>query len=170
MKKKNLVLLGSAALLSLALAGTIGTVAVASADTKVDNGNGEATTTVTYTVANSWEVTIPETITVGGDEAEVKAENVHIEKDTTLHVNVTSSNGWAVQNETGDKSIEYDLKIVDGDDTALTDGKSVLDVEAGTTEGGSAKLKATLKNPDDAKYSTGGDAYEDELTFEVSVD
>ncbi len=50
---------------------------------------------------------------------------------------------------------------------ALTNGGTVLTVAAGTNSG-EAALTAELKEAD--KYSTGGVAYTDELTFNVNVD
>ncbi len=166
MKKKNLVLLGSAALLSLALAGTIGTVAIASAAEINQDSGDPIQTTVTYSVDTTWKLTIPESITVGDETGgTVTASDVVIEQGKQFKVTVSSGNGWKVTG--GSQSIDYDLKVDESPD-ALTDGGEVLTVEAGNKEGDSATLKATLKNADDAKYSTGGEAYTDTLTFTVT--
>lgn len=162
MKKKNLVLLGSAAMLSLALAGSIGTAVVASAATEVTNGNGGSSTTVTYTVADSWKITVPESITVGGDGGTIKAEDVKIVPGNELNVTVTSTNSWKVQKD-AEHQIEYELKV--GSGSALSNGDKVLTVEAGS-DGGQDTLTATVKSGSE-NYSTGGEAYTDTLTFEV---
>lgn len=168
MKKRNLVLLGSAAALALAIGGSVGAVVTASAATEITNGSGGATTTVTYSQDNEWKVTVPESLTVGGAPGEVKAEGVKIEQGTTLDVTVSSENGWKVQDSEG-HSIDYELKSTGGDssDTALEDGGTVLSVTAGN-EGGSANLTATLKEGSE-NYSTGSDPYTDTLTFSVSA-
>ena len=165
MKKKNLVLLGATAMLSLALAGSLGAVNVASAETKVDNGKGASTTTVTYSAEDAWKVTIPETITIGGqDPITVSASEVKIEKGKKLKVTVSSANGWKVKS--GDKELDYELKK--GGTTLDNDSNNtVLEVEAGTPTG-SETLTANMKDTA-ANYSTGGESYTDTLTFTVTV-
>ncbi len=168
MKKKNLVLLGSAAMLSLALAGSLGAVVTASAAEINQDTEDPIQTTVTYSVDTTWKLQIPESITVGGAEATVSASDVIIEQGAQFKVTVNSTNGWKVQGNS--QSIEYELKKNGGSGDALTNdvsGNTVLTVEAGAKEG-SESLKATLKNADDGKYSTGGDAYTDTLTFTVT--
>lgn len=168
MKKKNLVLLGSAAMLTLALAGSIGTVVSASAAEITNESGDPITTTVTYSVDTTWKLTIPDSIEVGGAEATVSASDVVIEKGKEFKVTVSSANEWKVSGN--GQSIDYELKKEGGSGDTLTNdasGNTVLTVAAGEQEG-SESLKATLKNADDAKYSTGGDTYEDTLTFTVT--
>ncbi len=164
MKKRNFALLSTAAMLSLALAGSIGAVVTASASEITQDSKDPITTTVTYNVDTTWKLTIPESIVVEGEEATVSASDVTIEKGETFKVTVASANEWKV--ESGEQSLDYDLKVNDGPD-ALTNGGEVLSLDAGTQEG-SATLKATLDNEDEKKYSTGGKEYEDTLTFTVS--
>ncbi len=165
MKKRNLVLFGTVATLSLALAGSIGTVAASAAE--IDQGDqSNNKTTVTYTAADSWTVTIPDTIDIAspnGDNDKVSASGVKIEEGKELNVTVTSKNNWHLKNGDTGTGLEYELKA---DGSALTENK-VLSVAAGT-DGDEAALTAELKNADN--YSTGGKAYTDELTFTVSVD
>lgn len=165
MKKKNLVLLSSAAMLSLALAGSIGTAVVASAATEVTNGNGGNSTTVTYTVADSWKITVPESITVGGDGGTIKAEDVKIKPGDELNVTVSSTNEWKVQKD-AEHQIEYELKTGKNSGSALGNGDKVLTVEAGS-DGDQDTLTATVKSGSE-NYSTGGEAYTDMLTFTVT--
>lgn len=167
MKKKNLVLMGSAAVLSLALAGSIGAVVVASAADITSGGSNTQTVEVTYSVNNSWTVSIPGSIVVGNDGAsqKVKASDVLIGEGQSLKVTVSSGNEWKLK---GSGSVEfgYELKV---DGTVYSD--SVLTVNAGTTESVEKILTANLKG-DDAnagKYSTNGESYTDELTFTVTV-
>ncbi len=169
MKKRNLVLFGSAAMLSLALAGSIGAVTAFADQTLSSGGTTSGQTTVTYTQADSWTVTIPDTINIASPDAandKVSATNVKIAEGDKLTVTVTSKNGWHLkQGDTG-TGLEYELKADSGE--ALTDGGTVLTVEAGTTTG-EAALTATLKGTA-SNYSTGNEAYTDELTFNVNVD
>lgn len=164
MKKRNLVLLGTAAVLALSVAGTIGTVAVASAATSIDNGSGEATTKVTYQVADAWEITIPDTLVVGGAGGKVEAKNVKIEPGKTLTVTASSANTWHVkENGTDGTGIEYELKV-----EGKTYSDHVLEVTAGEATG-EANLTATVKEDNNANYSTGNKEYSDTITFEASV-
>lgn len=165
MKKKNLVLMGSAAMLSLALAGSIGAVVIASAASLDEKNHESAQTTVTYTVNTTWKLEIPDSITVGDTAGgTVSASEVVIEQGKQFKVTVSSTNGWKVQG--GSQSIDYNLKVGDSSD-ALINGGEVLTLDAGT-QSGSATLKASLKNADDGKYSTGGEAYTDTLTFTIT--
>ena len=165
MKKKNLVLLGSAAMLSLALAGSVGAFVTASATDLTSSGEDTGSTTVTYTVADSWTVTIPETITVGSEGEDVVAKDVVIEQGKKLKVSVSSENSWQVQDESGENGFIYQLKA--GEEVITNE---VLSVDAGTTGETKKNLKAELNDPDKVgKYSTGGVAYDDTLTFSVEV-
>lgn len=169
MKKRNLVLLGTTAMLSLALAGTIGAVTASAADIE-QSGSHTGTVTVKYSQANSWTVTIPQEITVGGAAVDVSAKNVKIEADASLTVTVKSDNysgGWKLKDPTQEKSIDYHLKAA-ADENGLGTAQDlqnegvVLTVSSGETEG-SAKMQATVDNAP----ATGGKEYTDTLTFEV---
>lgn len=170
MKKRNLALLGTAAMLSLALAGTFGTV-TASAKTISDTDPSPQTVPVTYNVADTWTVTVPESITIDGGtwtgSGTVSASDVRIEKNTKLTVKVESENEWKLKDKTHTgNEIAYELKA-NGEAFTSKDGNEVLAVEAGNASG-SQVLTATVKE-EEQKYSTGGEAYEDQLTFTVEV-
>lgn len=163
MKKRTLLLLGTAAVLALSIAGTFGAVAVASADTTINQDSSDsATTKVTYQVKDSWTLTVPESIVVGGAGGDVSASNVKIAPDKELTITAKSANEWNVKS--GENQIEYELKV-DGE----TSTGDILTVEAGT-DSGSAALTATVKEDgSNENYSTGDTEYSDTLTFEVSV-
>lgn len=172
MKKKKLALISSAAILSLALAGTIGVIS-ASADTlNQDTPDHNGTTTVKYSVADSWTVTIPEEIIINGvNTGDVTAKDVVIEKGTNLNVTVHSANNFKVKGTVKtENEYAYQLKK---DGSVLTQDGNVLTVAAGSEEaakeadGVSATLTAELNDAEAGKYSTGTDTYEDTLTFTV---
>ncbi len=140
--------------------------------TELKKGSSESgTTTVTYTVDDTWTVSIPDSLTIEGTTGEgsdtVTASGVKIEKDSNLKVTVDSENNWLLQNEGKDKSIGYELSVDSGSAFDKQTGNDVLSVAAGS-DGGSANLKAKIKE-DDKKYSTGNEAYTDTLTFNVTV-
>lgn len=169
MKKKNLVLMGAAAMLSMAIAGSVG-VAVASAKDLTESSSSDATTTVTYTVDNTWKVTIPDEIEINAESGTgtgtVTASDVKIEKGTHLEVTVESANEYKLKN--GSNELDYTLKK---DETQLNDSsKEVLHVQAGT-DNGDDSMTATLTaelTAESKKYSTGNKEYSDTLTFTVN--
>lgn len=147
------------------VAGSIGAVVTASAASLDEKNHDSAQTTVTYSVDTTWKLTIPDSITVGDTAGgKVEASDVVIEKGKQFKVTVSSNGEWKVSGN--GQSIEYDLKVDDSSD-ALTNGGEVLTLDAGT-QSGEATLKASLKNADDGKYSTGGDTYTDTLTFTIT--
>ncbi len=171
MKKKKLVLLSAAAMLSLAVAGSIGAT-VASAETTLEPGSASSTTTVTYQVDSTWEVTIPDSIELHADGSEttasVSASGVKIEQGQKLTVTVESENEWKVQDSGKTNGFDYQV-TKDGTSLDNSSNNTVLEVEAGTASG-SQELKAKLTDATDAgKYSTGEEAYTDTLTFTVTV-
>ena len=168
MKKRNLVLFGTAATLSLALAGSIGAIS-ASAATINQGDQSDNKTTVTYSVNDAWTVQIPDSIEIGGDTGTVEASGVKIEKNKNLKVTVHSKNEWKVKSGDEGTELAYELKA---DESKVAQDGEVLSVAAGATTG-SATLTATLDTTADensANYSTGGASYTDELTFTVTVE
>ena len=176
MNKKKLVLTASlvvlvaAAILAIALVITFNANGTAFAADITSGGGTTGETTVTYTVQDTWKVTIPETIDLAGDgTGTVEASGVKIEKGKNLTVTVTSQNDWELF-EGGEKGtpgdgIKYELKK---EGTKLNDGDNVLEVAAGT-DGISQKLTAEITEYKKDNLSTGGKAYEDTLTFTVTV-
>lgn len=169
-KKKHFLLLG-AGVLSLAVAGSVGAIS-ASAEplTLTSTGEHNGTVQISYTKADAWSVTLPESMTIG-TAAEISASNVDIEAGKSLKVKVTSDNyneGWKLKK--GESSIDYTLKAA-ATEGALTEAENledngeVLSVAAGTATG-----KASIKGEISGNPSTGGEAYTDTLTFTVTVE
>ncbi len=160
MKKRNLVLFGTAATLSLALAGSIGAVTASAATVTGPTSSGTAQ--VTYSQDSSWTIEIPDTLVVGTPQ-QITASDVNIAGDA-LTITVSSENEFNLKN--GGESIAYELKVAAQEDgleeaEALRDGGTVLSV-SGTT--GSTYIGAYVEgNP-----STGGEAYTDTLTFTIA--
>ncbi len=173
MKKKNVALLGAGAMLSLALAGSLGAAKIASAEPITqDNEEQSGKMNVTYHADDAWSVTIPEAIEIGGSEVTVSvADGMKIEKGKSLKITVSSKNSWKVQSASdvsGENGYEYELKK---DGTRVT--SEVLSVGAGTSGEQTASLTAELTETaktDAEKYSTGDGDYTDELTFTVTVE
>ncbi len=173
MKKRNLVLFGSAAMLSLVLAGSIGAVTAFADQTLSSGGTTEGTVQITYQQDNAWTVTIPDSMVIG-TAAKVSASDVSIENSTTLKVTVSSDNysgGWKLKsdNGSGDKTIDYTLKAASDESgltsaPALEDNGTVLEVKAGTVTG-----EASIKGEVSGSPATGEDPYSDTLNFSVEV-
>ena len=168
--KKKVALLGVGAALCLATAATFGTMSIdkAFAEPKtLQPGSTTANVEITYSVDDAWTVTIPESITVGGEAVEVKAENVNIASGKELNVTLKGSNEseWKLIGS-GDP-ITYTVKKGDnGSQTETVNPKdSILTVTDAQTSG-SVYIKVETENT----KSTGGEAYTDTLTFTVSVD
>lgn len=167
-KKKNFLLLG-AGMLSLAVAGSVGAI-TASAAGLSSTGDDSGTVQISYTKADAWSVTLPQSMTIG-TAAEISASGVDIEAGKSLKVKVTSNNyseGWKLKK--GESSIGYELKAA-ADENALAQAENlenngeVLSVAAGTATG-----KASIKGEISGSPSTGGEAYTDTLTFTVTVE
>lgn len=159
MKKRNLVLFGTTAMLSLAIAGTIGAV-TASAATVTGN---EGTSKVSYTQESSWSITIPDNIVVG-TPVQIEASDVNTVGGLTITVN--SKNTFKLKNEAGDDELDYELKIATSQEglteaTALEQNGEVLNVIG---DSGSTWIGAYVANDP----STGGEEYTDTLTFTIA--
>lgn len=150
-------------MLSLALAGSIGAVVASAATIDQDSEPATGQTTVTYSVSDSWEVTIPETIVVNGAGGNVTVSKVVIEQGKQLAVTVESTNDWKVQDAEGN-GFTYELKS--GEDVISS---GVLTVAAGTETETTKTLTAELNDSNGGKYSTGGETYEETLTFTVTI-
>lgn len=164
--KKQIALLSAGALLSLGIAATAGGL-TASAATISKGGTEQGTVTVEMdAVPDAWSIEIPASIKIGEEVsvANVTASGVKIEAGKKLQVKAESAHSFTLSKDgTSDTGIKYDLKK---DGTNVSNGV-VLEVEAGTASGES-KLSAELKAGYD-NYSTGGEAYEDTLTFTVEI-
>ena len=155
-------------LLTAALAITAATTAFA--DTEIGpNKNGEPTPdkgsiNVTYTVAPSYTVTIPELVTLNTDApstATVTAENVTIPCNQKLKVTLNSNNNFYVITNEGARQ---HYNVTKGTSTTpISNGATVLEVNYGTK---STELTFELEK----KNVTYSGEYKDTVTFKVSVD
>lgn len=120
----------------------------------------------TYTEAQTYTVTIPDTIDVAkqGDAAvavTVSASDVVIDANQTLKVTVSSANTWKLVSEEGG---EFNYGLYKGAETnALGNHAEVLSVAAGTATG-SVALSAKL-----TEAVTKSGTFTDTLTFTVAV-
>lgn len=158
MKKKTLALLSSTALLSLALAGTIGAVTV-SADQGLSNSETQTgSVEVQHTETAKWTATLSDGPVDNGGTITFEFTDVMTEADKTLKVTVTSSNSWKLKNS--DKELEYDVKK--GGDSIKGDGVILEEI---TGESETKKAELTIEITGEAKYAG---TYSDTLTFTVS--
>lgn len=147
-------------LLTAALATAAATTAFA--DTSITPSDGKMN--VTYTVAPSYTVTIPASVTLG-EKATVSASNVKIGKNENLIVKLTGTSGTnnAFTVKAGDEVLTYKVKK-DNADIAIN--SEVLNVNTDTA---STQPSATLsfEAPASAKYAG---TYTGTVTFTVSVE
>lgn len=154
-------------LLTAALAITAATTAFA--DTEIGpNKNGEPTPdkgsiNVTYTVAPSYTVTIPELVTLNTDApstATVTAENVTIPCNQKLKVTLNSNNNFYVITNEGARQ---HYNVTKGTSTTpISNGATVLEVNYGTK---STELTFELEK----KNVTYSGEYKDTVTFTVGL-
>ncbi len=170
MTKTVLITVAAVVLLAaMALAIVFGT-GMAKAATLQKGGEESGNITVTYTVAESWKVSIPENVKINkagtAESGTVSVSDAIIGNDKDLVVKIQSANGYTLQN--GDDSLTYTVKIKDSTTFSGSDAQEVLKVEGGTKTG-SAELEFNLEDgvAQNAMYS--GD-YTDQLTFTVSVE
>lgn len=162
MKKRNLVLFGTAATLSLAIAGSIGAVTVSA--TSVTNPTTTGSAEVTYSAESTWTIEIPETITVG-TPTQITASGVNT-VNGSLTITVSSANSFNLKDESEEITIPYELKVAEaegglGAAQKLTEGGTVLTVSGAS---GSTYIGAYVTgNP-----STGGEECTDTLTFTIA--
>ena len=149
-------------LLTLLLTAALATAAAttAFADTSITPSDGKMN--VTYTVAPSYTVTIPGTVTLDSTTknsiATVKAENVTVPYNYAVNVTLTNANGFQVKSEEG-ATLTYTVKQYEH---TKTEGAVVLQVASGS---GSDTLKFEIT--DKVVYSG---TYKGNVTFTVSVD
>ena len=165
MKKESIIAAIAATALCFALAGP-----AFAADLNKDTTSG--TTTVTYTVSDSYTVSIPADVAFASDSLSkagtVSASNVILVDGKTLTVKVASANGYALKCGTGTaSSIAYTLTPAGGSALSGTDATTVLTVAAGTTSG-STNLTFATTAQNIASATKAGD-HTDTLTFTCSV-
>ena len=128
------------------------------AGTAVSKSN-DYNTTITYEVAPTFTVTIPASVTLGGD-ATISAENVVVPKGKQVEVSIAEANGFKATTPEGAELI-YTVK---NGDTAVAEGDIVLAVNPKDGKTGSTTL--TFVAPTEYTYS--GD-YTGTVTFTVAV-
>ena len=171
--KKQIALLSAGALLSMAVAGTVGAMAfrTASAQTISSSDTSDKTLELTYMQQSTWTVTLPDSITMG-TAAEVSASGNMAEGETlTVTVKGTDESAWKLTEDAGSKTIEYKLRKGDSAENVETDvdvNGEVLKV-AGIDGEQTASGKAYIKAEVEGSKSTGGKTYKDTLTFHVDV-
>lgn len=165
-KSKKIALLSAGALLSLGIAATAGGLTASAAE--ITQGSASGTTTVTLPeTPETWTVSIPDSITVGGDSVPtnvIKATAAKLQEGHKLVVKVESENEWKLG------GWDYQLDI--GGTKYSTDGATVFEVassdwsDAGFASTGksSAEVKAELK---DAHSQYANAQQTDSLTFTV---
>ncbi|MGN0470156.1 MAG: GLUG motif-containing protein [Acutalibacteraceae bacterium] len=122
------------------------------------------TVDVLVDIIQTYTVTIPETVTLGGT-ATIKAENVVLEEDKQLEVTITGTSGdnnaFAIKSADGEV-LEYTVTKADGTKVSLND--KVLTVNPDNTNPDSTTL--TFNTPGKAKFSG---EYKGTVTFNVSI-
>ena len=140
------------------------TVALGSALLATPAFAADNTMTATYDVAESYQVSIPASITVGSGNATVSTTQCILASGHTLKVDLTgSANNFALKNGTSEYSAYQLLKGSD----ALAVNDNVLSVAAGAANGSQA-LTASLTGSAAVDSILAG-TYTDTLTFTVSV-
>ena len=118
------------------------------------------TTTVSYTVAETFTVVIPDLITVNAVSGEKLSVETNFNTDKTLRVTVRSANEFKLN---GDEALLYELNVdgskVEQNGTVITTSEAQSDAEVTIT----ANFASGITPPSAAGR------YEDTLTFTVSV-
>ena len=128
-------------------------------------GNEKKTTTVTYTPTESYEWSIPESVTATTDGADITCTitKLILANNNTLKITVSSKNGYKLVN--GKTEIAYTLKK---GGNVLQDGYAAYEFESNTdlTTANTQTIKAYLSTlPNNMLVQ----AYTDTLTFTASV-
>ena len=128
------------------------------AGTSIVNTNS-TNTTVTYTVAPTFTVTIPATVALGED-ATISADNVVVPKGKQVEVSIADANGFKATTPEG-AEITYTVK--NGED-AVAEGETVLAVNPKDGKAGSTTLSFVA--PETIQYAG---TYTGTVTFTVAV-
>ena len=121
--------------------------------------NNDYNTTITYTVAPTFTVTIPATVALGED-ATISAENVVVPKGKQVEVSIAEANGFKATTPEG-AEITYTVK--NGED-AVAEGDTVLAVNPKDGKTGSTTLSFVA--PETIQYAG---TYTGTVTFTVAV-
>ena len=121
---------------------------------------GDKDMTVTYSVDPAYTVTIPTDVTIDGNAATIKAENVVVPKGKQVEVALTNANGFTVATPQG-ASLTYTVK---NGETTVNEGDTVLTVNPDGGKTGETTLKFVA--PETAQFA--GD-YTGTVTFTIAV-
>ena len=146
-----------AVILAVAMLASLSVTAFAAVDQDSADPNGAMN--VTYTVAPTFTVTIPASVTLGGD-ATISAENVVVPKGKRVEVSIAEANGFKATTPEG-AEITYTVK---NGETAVTEGETVLTVNPKDGKTGSTTLSFVA--PETIQYAG---TYTGTVTFTVAV-
>ena len=176
MKKVFTILLGMILVISM-----VGCVCADPTTITQGDGPKSGDTTVSYTVAQGYTVTIPESIELGSDtgrgSSTISAKIIRIEPDSLLNITITGgsystdSGVWNLSNN--DKKLSY---YINYEDSKPDNGKSpvklnevVLSVPANQKDQQEITIYCGLFIADLTTIDYSG-KYADTLTFSVSID
>ena len=125
------------------------------------NTEGEKGTTVTYTVAPAYTVTIPQNVTIDGNATTISAENVVVEKGRYVSVTLADSNDFTVATEQG-ATLTYTV-TANGENIAA--GDEILAVNPTDSATGTATVTFDI-DESDIKYAG---TYTGTATFTVAL-
>ena len=146
-----------ALILTVAMLATLSVTAFAAVDQDSQDPNGAMN--VTYTVAPTFTVTIPASVTLGED-ATISAENVVVPKGKQVEVSIAEANGFKATTPEGAELI-YTVK---NGETAVAEGDIVLAVNPKDGKTGSTTLSFVA--PESIQYAG---TYTGTVTFTVAV-
>ena len=146
-----------ALILTVAMLATLSVTAFAAVDQDSQDPNGAMN--VTYSVAPTFTVTIPASVTLGED-ATISAENVVVPKGKQVEVSIADANGFKATTPEG-AEITYTVK--NGED-AVAEGETVLAVNPKDGKTGSTTLSFVA--PETIQYAG---IYTGTVTFTVAV-
>ena len=146
-----------ALILTVAMLFSLSVTAFAAVDQDSQDPNGAMN--VTYTVAPTFTVTIPASVTLGED-ATISAENVVVPKGKQVEVSIAEANGFKATTPEG-AEITYTVK---NGETAVAEGETVLAVNPKDGKTGSTTLSFVA--PETIQYAG---TYTGTVTFTVAV-
>ena len=142
-------------ILTVVMLATMPTAVFAEAET------GDKSTTVTYSVAPTYIVTIPTSITIDGEADTISAENVVVEKGSYVSVALAEENDFTVTTAEG---AELTYTVTKGG-TNIAAGDEILAVNPADGKTGSADITFDI---DESAIVYAG-TYEGTATFTISV-
>ena len=146
-----------ALILTVVMLFSLSVTAFAAVDQDSQDPNGAMN--VTYTVAPTFTVTIPASVTLGED-ATISAENVVVPKGKQVEVSIAEANGFKATTPEGAELI-YTVK---NGETAVAEGETVLAVNPKDGKTGSTTLSFVA--PETIQYAG---TYTGTVTFTVAV-